>query len=121
MGRSQWERLRARHTIRNPARIRRAAAEDPAVIFAFDLLWLNGRDLRPEPWIKRQKLLAPLNRAARNFVVADYILGRGKDLFELVCAEDLEAVYTYLRTIPAISNHVPEPLPPTARSVATHQ
>ena len=26
--------------------------------FAFDLLWLNGRDLRPEPWIKRQKLLA---------------------------------------------------------------
>lgn len=34
--------------------------------------------------------------------------------------EDLEAIYTYLRTIPAISNKVPEPLPPAA-SVAVKQ
>jgi hypothetical protein len=27
---------------------------------------------------------------------------------------DLEAVFSYLRTIPAIKNHVPEPLPPQA-------
>ena len=26
--------------------------------------------------------------------------------------QDLEAIYTYLRTIPAIRNKVPEPLPP---------
>jgi ATP dependent DNA ligase-like protein len=68
--------------------------------FAFDLVWLNGRDLRPEPWIKRQKLLQPLHRAARNFVVADHILGRGKDLFELVCAENLEGIVAKRRLGP---------------------
>ena len=64
------------------------------------MLWLNGRDLRAEPWIKRQKLLAPLNRAARNFVVADHILGCGKDLFELVCAENLEGIVAKRRLGP---------------------
>ncbi len=29
--------------------------------------------------------------------------------------EDLEAIYTYLRTIPAVSNKVPEPLPPASQ------
>jgi hypothetical protein len=28
--------------------------------------------------------------------------------------EDLEAIFTYLQSIPAISNRVPEPLPPPA-------
>jgi len=29
--------------------------------------------------------------------------------------EDLEAIYSYLRTIPVVKNRVPEPLPPSAR------
>jgi mono/diheme cytochrome c family protein len=29
--------------------------------------------------------------------------------------EDLEAIYSYLRTIPVVQNRVPEPLPPSAR------
>jgi mono/diheme cytochrome c family protein len=35
--------------------------------------------------------------------------------------EDLEAIFTYLRTIPAVRNRVPEPLPPGAASVATNR
>jgi hypothetical protein len=31
---------------------------------------------------------------------------------------DLEAIFTYLQSIPAIKNHVPEPLPPAASTVA---
>jgi hypothetical protein len=42
-----WERLKARHVIRKPERIRQAASADPAAVFAFDLLWLNGADFRP--------------------------------------------------------------------------
>jgi hypothetical protein len=34
---------------------------------------------------------------------------------------DLKAVYAYLRTIPPISNHVPEPLPPAAMPTATER
>jgi hypothetical protein len=33
--------------------------------------------------------------------------------------EDLKAVYAYLRTIPPVVNHVPEPLPPAAVPTAT--
>ena len=28
--------------------------------------------------------------------------------------EDLEAIFAYLQSIPAVKNHVPEPLPPAA-------
>jgi hypothetical protein len=29
--------------------------------------------------------------------------------------EDLKAIFAYLQTIPPITNHVPEPIPPPAR------
>jgi len=56
-------------------------------------------------------------------------MGRGRQIlppmpipmYKHMTDEDLEAIYTYLRTIPAVSNRVPEPLPPAARSVATNQ
>lgn len=45
-GRPVWERLQSRHRLKNPLRIRQAATTEPAAIFAFDLLWLDGADLR---------------------------------------------------------------------------
>jgi hypothetical protein len=50
-------------------------------------------------------------------------LGRGRPIlppmpipmYKHFTDEDLAAIYTYLQTIPAISNRVPEPLPPAAR------
>jgi hypothetical protein len=33
-------------------------------------------------------------------------------MYKHMTDEDLEAVFSYLRTIPAIKNRVPEPLPP---------
>jgi mono/diheme cytochrome c family protein len=55
-------------------------------------------------------------------------MGRGRQIlppmpypmYKHMTDEDLEAVYTYLRTIPAISNRVPEPLPPVSRSAAAN-
>ena len=56
-GRPVWERLKARHVIRKPERIRQAAASDPAALFAFDLLWLNGADFRVRPLLERKAAL----------------------------------------------------------------
>ncbi len=50
-------------------------------------------------------------------------LGRGREIlppmpipmYKHFTDEDLEAIYTYLRTIPIVSNRVPEPLAPAAR------
>jgi mono/diheme cytochrome c family protein len=56
-------------------------------------------------------------------------MGRGRQIlppmpipmYKHMTDEDLEAVFTYLRTIPAVSNRVPEPLPPAAPSVAANR
>jgi mono/diheme cytochrome c family protein len=54
-------------------------------------------------------------------------LGRGRPIlppmpwpmYKNMTDADLEAVYSYLRTIPAIRNKVPEPLPPAAAQSAS--
>jgi mono/diheme cytochrome c family protein len=54
-------------------------------------------------------------------------MGRGRQIlppmpvsmYKHMTDEDLEAVYTYLRTIPPVTNRVPEPLPPAPSSVAS--
>jgi bifunctional non-homologous end joining protein LigD len=56
-GRPIYERLKARHAIRNPARIRYAAMQDPAALFAFDLLWLDGADFRARALLERKGAL----------------------------------------------------------------
>ncbi|HZH43759.1 MAG TPA: c-type cytochrome [Lysobacter sp.] len=53
-------------------------------------------------------------------------LGRGRPIlppmpipmYKHMTDADLEAVYSYLRTIPAVRNKVPEPLPPAAPATA---
>lgn len=50
-------------------------------------------------------------------------LGRGREIlppmpiahYRHFTDQDLEAIYRYLRTIPPVSNRVPEPLPPASR------
>ena len=64
----QWERLQKRHVIKNPQRIRRASIEDPAAIFCFDLLWLDGADFRKRTLFERKDALRgvlPANRRVR--------------------------------------------------------
>jgi mono/diheme cytochrome c family protein len=56
-------------------------------------------------------------------------LGRGRQIlppmpipmYKHMTDEDLEAIYTYLRTIPAVSNRVPEPLPPASQQAARRE
>jgi bifunctional non-homologous end joining protein LigD len=64
------------------------------VFYAFDLLWLNGEDLRQLPLIERKQRLRRLIRTARKSRVlyADYIEGRGVDFFRTVCEQNLEGI-----------------------------
>jgi hypothetical protein len=56
-------------------------------------------------------------------------MGRGRQIlppmpismYKHMTDEDLEAVYTYLRTIPAVANRVPEPLPPAPGAIASSE
>ena len=64
------------------------------VLYAFDLLWLNGDDLRSLPLIERKQRLHELVRGSRchAIVYAQHIEGLGIGLFEEICARDLEGI-----------------------------
>ena len=62
----------------------------PQHFYAFDLLWLNGRDLRELPLIERRRLVRTL--VCSPVLYADHIEARGLDLFEAACSQDLEGI-----------------------------
>ncbi len=58
----------------------------------FDLLWLNGEDLRALPLIERKKRLDALVPPERRIIRMAYFPERGKDLFQSVQDYDLEGI-----------------------------
>jgi bifunctional non-homologous end joining protein LigD len=66
---------------------------DP-VFYGFDLLWVNGVDLRDRPLVARKDCLrVVLNEAPPGVRYVDHIEGgSGKRFFELCCEHDLEGV-----------------------------
>ena len=84
-------------------RLQNALSEEDGgapVYFVFDLLQLNGRDLRSLPLLERKKLLKALltksARASKDFgarvLYADHVDGRGDELLKSTCALGLEGV-----------------------------
>jgi bifunctional non-homologous end joining protein LigD len=77
-GRSQFmELMRRRHD---------------ACFYAFDLLWLNGVDLRPLPLLDRKAELRKLVHEKPGILYADYLKGAAVELFRICCAQDLEGI-----------------------------
>lgn len=62
------------------------------VFYAFDLLWLNGRDLRGLPLLARKEHLRKLIRPRLPLLYADHIEGAGIGLFQTACVLDLEGI-----------------------------
>src|SRR5215469_7150608 len=69
------------------------------LLFAFDLLFLNGEDLRALPLIERKARLKRLLRRKRSPVLyVDHIEARGRQFFEKVCDLDLEGIVAKRKT-----------------------
>jgi bifunctional non-homologous end joining protein LigD len=64
------------------------------VLYAFDLLWLDDEDLRRLPLVERKNRLAALVQASRceRILYAQHVEGKGKRMFQEVCAHDLEGI-----------------------------
>ena len=61
-------------------------ARAPAYV-AFDILWLNGTDLRPLPLSERRRVLQTILPAGSPIISGTLsVVGRGCELFELMCA-----------------------------------
>jgi ATP-dependent DNA ligase len=60
---------------------------------AFDLLWLNGIDLQSLPLSERRRALqAILPKGSAIVSEALSVEGRGRELFELMCTNELEGI-----------------------------
>ncbi|MGH9393265.1 MAG: non-homologous end-joining DNA ligase, partial [Terriglobales bacterium] len=89
--RSSFHRLQQRMNLSGRAAIARAAAEAPAVFYAFDLLTLRGRDLTRLPLLERKAQLAALAWAPP-WHYSDHVAGDGAGLFELARQRGLEGI-----------------------------
>jgi bifunctional non-homologous end joining protein LigD len=68
------------------------------VLIAFDLVMLDGKDLRGEALMARKRMLRRiLPRRAERLMYLDHVVGRGVDLFRAVCDVDAEGVVGKLR------------------------
>jgi bifunctional non-homologous end joining protein LigD len=76
------------------------------VFFAFDLLYLNGKDLRYDQLADRKAALRDvLNSRSPNSALqyADDVSGSGVALYERVCEMDLEGIVAKHKTAPYLS------------------
>jgi bifunctional non-homologous end joining protein LigD len=63
------------------------------VFYVFDLLWLDGEDLRERPLIERKRLLRSIvPEQSSSLLYADHIEQHGVDFFRLACDRDLEGI-----------------------------
>jgi ATP-dependent DNA ligase len=70
--------------------LRPTAVHDPVY---FDILWVEGKDLRELPLVMRKQLLrrvVPMQPAPVLYV--DHFAERGVDLFRTVCDRDMEGI-----------------------------
>jgi bifunctional non-homologous end joining protein LigD len=91
-GRPSFQALQGRGQLRRREDAARAAVAAPATLFAFDLLWLGGRDLRGLPLRERKRLLARLVPRLGPLRYADHVEARGRAMFREVEGRGLEGV-----------------------------
>jgi bifunctional non-homologous end joining protein LigD len=66
--------------------------DEPRFI-AFDLLWLDGEDLRHVPLIERKlRLRAVVPTSGERLLYCDHVEHDGEALFRVACAQDLEGI-----------------------------
>ena len=68
---------------------------------AFDVLWLNGIDLRSRPLLDRKRRLRRLIPPSDSHLLyLEHLDGDGARFFELVCEQDLEGIICKPKTSP---------------------
>jgi bifunctional non-homologous end joining protein LigD len=65
----------------------------PVHCYAFDLLRVDGKDLRNRPLLQRKRILRRIiPPQPAHILYVDHIEARGTDLFRFVCESDLEGI-----------------------------
>ena len=91
-GLPSFSKLQKRGRILNKAEALRASLELPAIFYAFDLLALEGRDLRGLPLLTRKELLEELLPSIGPIRYADHVPVQGEAMYEQVTGMRLEGI-----------------------------
>ncbi|MEE9208116.1 MAG: DNA ligase D [Gemmatimonadota bacterium] len=91
-GHPSFQRLQNRARVRRPIDIKRASLRRPATFYAFDILSLQGRDLRALPLRQRKVLLREVLPPVGPIRYVDHFDGVGEALYEQVLALRLEGI-----------------------------
>jgi bifunctional non-homologous end joining protein LigD len=91
-GRPPFERLQRRINVSGARQVARAAAEVPASLAAFDLVYLDGHDLRDLPLTLRKRLLRERLTDGAEVRYADHVDQEGEALFAAIRDQGLEGM-----------------------------
>jgi bifunctional non-homologous end joining protein LigD len=91
-GRPSFQRLQRRMGVTAPLTVARRVSETPVTFIAFDLLELDGEDLRTRPYEERRELLLGLELAAERWQTPRHHLDDGPALLEAAKRQGLEGV-----------------------------
>jgi len=89
-GRSDFQRLQLRFGVQRPSP--RLIESTPAVYYVFDMLYLDGYDLRQVPLLERKELLRQVLRPDSRIRYSDHVLEKGEELYHLALDRRLEGL-----------------------------
>lgn len=91
-GKPNFYALQKRSLMSDGFRIKLAAKKDPVQFVAYDILYLDGKDLTDKPLTERKEMLNKAVTEGHGLSVSRYIEKNGKDFFELAKQEQLEGI-----------------------------
>jgi bifunctional non-homologous end joining protein LigD len=89
-GRSDFQQLQARMGQQKPTAA--LMEQVPAYYYVFDLLYLDGHDLRGVPLIERKNLLRAILDDDSRIRYSDHVVEKGKELYEVAAQRGLEGI-----------------------------
>jgi bifunctional non-homologous end joining protein LigD len=91
-GRPSFQRLQNRARLSRPPDIRHAAVANPATLYLFDLMALEGYDLRSLPLVKRKQLLKQLLPEVGPLRYSEHFEKEGEALYDQAVGMGLEGI-----------------------------
>ncbi|HXM92983.1 MAG TPA: DNA ligase D [Candidatus Dormibacteraeota bacterium] len=89
-GRSDFQKLQNRISVRNPSRTLLQAIG--LTYYVYDLLYCDGYDLRKTPLEERKRFLKKILRPSDQIRYSEHEVGKGKELFEAAKKQGLEGI-----------------------------
>jgi bifunctional non-homologous end joining protein LigD len=102
-GVAHFDRIAPRLKVEDLSSVYKLARSRRAVLYIFDLLYLDGRDLRGATWLERRRLLEETFRPDHWVRLSECLPGDGTDIFALIAERGLEGVMAKKHTSPYTS------------------